>query len=655
MERQPTDVRLISGLVLLFFVSFASMRIKAEEYHLSSPDENLRVIVRVEDEITYAIDQADASLLRPSKIAMTLQDGTVFGRSPKVDQFHRRSVNRTVSPVVPVKYERIRDHFNEVKITFSGPYALIFRAYNEGVAYRFKTTVADPVTVEHETAQFVFPEDASIYVKEEQKFHSNHEVPYTRTRISDISSNGKYSLPALVDRADGPKLLITESDVRDYPNLWYRGHEKTGLKGLFPRYPLEEDRKGNVSRRADFIARTQGTREFPWRVVILAENDVDLLTNELVYLLAKPSQIDDPSWIDPGLTILDWWGRRHIFGVDFEAGVNTETMKYYIDFCARRNIPYYLIDADWTERYDLRNVAPDVDIEEVVEYSHKKQVGLILWVNWKALQNEFKPILDQFEDWGIRGIKVDYMDRDDQKMVNFYHRVARACAKRNMFINFHGSYKPTGLRRTFPNVFTREGFIEFEYNGWSKNANPRHHMILPFTRMVLGPLDYIPATLNNARKSNFCPVGDRPMGQGTRAHSIALAVLFESPIQMIPDSPSDYDRAPRCTRFITGIPVTWDETVGLAGDVGQYAAVARRHGKVWYVAAATNWSARELSLDLSFLGSGAYRCEYIQDGPNSKNRAIDHEHGETRVTRSTEIPLQLAPGGGWVARLSPED
>ena len=410
--------------------------------------------------------------------------------------------------------------------------------------------------------------------------------------------------------------------------------------------------QGRVTKHADSIAKTEGARTYPWRILALAREDGDLITNQLVYLLAAPLALDDISWIKPGVVTFDWWGRRNIYGVDFKAGINTATAKYFIDFASAYGFEYFLFDDGWSDRTNLLEVIADLDMEEVCAYAKQKGVGVMLWMVWATLDRQYKEAFDKFAEWGIAGVKIDFMDRDDQKMVNFYHRMAKEAAARKMVIDFHGAYKPTGLRRAYPNVLTREGLIEVEQNGWSDLANPEHHTLLPFIRMVAGPMDYIPGTMNNAQKHNFRPVGDRPMGLGTRAHDLALFVILESPVQMLPDAPSDYYREHECTEFMAQIPVEWDETRVLEAKVGDYVMLARRRGSTWFVGAITDWDRRKFELRLDFLDDGAYAMEAIRDGINADVRAIDYKKENRAVRKGQTLELDLVPGGGWVARIS---
>lgn len=627
-----------------------------QDFTLNSPNDKLVVHINTKPNISFSVNLAEKTLVAANSISMTM-DNRVLGKTPKVKKTETRTVDQSIQPEIREKNKTVRDNYNELLIQFDQAYSLIFRAYDNGVAYRFSTEIKNDVVVFSENAHYQFSDSDSVFVCKETEFGSSYEKPYSRHSISEIEDDALITLPVLVDKKSGIKILIMESDLEDYPGMWLKPGQSASFNTVFPAYPLNEDNSGNayskgrVGKKAQYIARTAGTRDFPWRILAIAENDADLLTNQLVYQLAQPCQIEDPSWIKPGWVILDWWARRNIFGVDFKAGFNTETSKYFIDFCADYGIKYFLLDDGWSNRENLLDVNPAINMEQVTAYAKEKGVGVVLWCIWATLDRQYEEALDQFYKWGIEGIKIDFMNRDDQKMVNYYHKMAKETAKRKMIIDFHGAYKPAGLRRMYPNVLTREGFIEFEYNGWKDNANPNHHTLLPFIRGVAGPMDYIPGTFNNATKKNYRPVGDKPMGQGTRAHSIALAIIMESPMQMIPDSPSDYMREEECSRFLMGIPVEWDETKVLDAKIGDYIILARRNNDVWYVSAITDWQPRKFEIDFSFLEKGQYKINYIKDGKNADTRAIDYKMGEETVSRNETRKINLAPGGGWIARI----
>jgi alpha-glucosidase len=409
-----------------------------------------------------------------------------------------------------------------------------------------------------------------------------------------------------------------------------------------------------VTSTKDYISKTSGTRTFPWRAFVIASTDVKLVESDLIYKLAKPCMIENTSWIKPGQVAWDWWNANNIYGVDFRAGINNETYKYYIDFAAKNGIEYVILDEGW---YPLGNIfvsVPEINVPELCKYAESKHVGVILWVVWKTFWDKIDEAIALYEKWGVKGVKVDFMQRDDQKIVNFYLEAAKKTAEHHLLIDFHGAYKPDGLGRTWPNALTREGVKGMENDKWSKEVTPEHDVTLPFTRMIAGPMDYTPGALVNMDKANFTPNFTRPESQGTRAHQVALYIIYESPLQMLSDSPSNYMKEQETTDFIVKVPVVWDDIIGIDGKVGDYILLARRSGKEWFAGALTNWTARDMDLDLSFLPVGKYSMDIFQDGINADRYAGDYKHLKTIVKSGDKVKIHLAPGGGWAARITPE-
>ncbi|MBN2316547.1 MAG: glycoside hydrolase family 97 protein [Sedimentisphaerales bacterium] len=624
-----------------------------EDYDVVSPDKALRLKVTVNEKIHYSVSHQSKVLVEPSAISLKLSSGTVLGVNPQVRQVKRREVDEKIFPVVQVKRRKILDQFNELALEFEGGFGLICRAYNDGVAYRFVTDLDGEIKVVMEEATFNFPGDYGVYFPEEESFQTHSEREYKYYSLSEIKEGMMCSLPALVDVKEGPKVLITEADLEDYAGLYLRGAGSRSLYGKFPAYALaeraENDRDVPVTKRADFIAKTNGKRSFPWRVMIVAKKDGDLIESELVYKLAKPLQLKDTSWIKPGKVAWDWWNFNNVYGVDFRAGVNTETYKYYIDFAARYGLEYIILDEGWYVLGDLTKVVDGMDMEELFRYAKSKNVGIIPWVIWKTLDDQLDVAMDQFEKWGAKGLKVDFMQRDDQWMVNYYHKIAKEGAKRHMLIDFHGSYKPTGLRRTYPNVITREGVRGLENCKWGTAANPEHDVVIPFIRMVAGPMDYTPGAMNNAQWKNFNAVFNRPMSLGTRCHQLAMYVVYESPLQMLADTPTNYLKEPECMEFLAKVPTVWDETKVLDGKVADYVIIARKSGADWYVGAMTDWTARELTVDFSFLDPGRHTIDIYKDGINADRNGNDYKKVTARISSGDTLKIKLAPGGGWAA------
>jgi alpha-glucosidase len=631
--------------------------VKMKEYRLSSPDRKLSAVIRIDSTIRFELFRNGSSLMSSEAIGIQLADGTFTGKDPVVKKSSQNKVDQVIKPEIREKSESIRDNYEELMLVFKPDYSLEFRMYNEGLAYRIRLDKPGDIVINNELGGYRFHPDDSVCLALEKNFYSAYENPYVYKTIGTLTAGDRFYLPVLVHKADGNGLWLGESNIRDYPGMWLEKSTGSSVRSIFPGYPLKIKEEGSpysqtkVAEYAPYIARTKGTRTLPWRIVAVSEKDADLITNQLVYLLADPSAIADPSWIKPGWVILDWWARRNIFGVDFKADINTETAKYFIDFCAKYGITYYLFDDGWSDLGNILKLRPGLDMDAVVAYAKQKDVKILLWLAAATLERQMTEALDLYEKWGIAGIKVDFMNRDDQQMMNYYEKVLRETANRHMVVNFHGTCKSTGMRRTWPNLLTQEGLIEFEFSGCSDWDNPDHHNTLPFLRNVAGPMDYIPGTFNNVVKKDFRINGDYPAGMGTRAHFIAMAVTTMSPMQMIPDAPSDYEREPDCARFLLSIPVTWNETRVLEAKMGDYVIIARRNGKDWYIGATTDWTPRDFTLDFSFLPSGTFTLDLVRDGINADIRAIDYKMETIQVTRDTRLRIHLAPGGGWAGRI----
>jgi alpha-glucosidase len=661
--RTPFYSKLTSSKVPAIFFALLMLAAPAfaqSQHQLRSPDGRIEVQIRIADRIYYSVILDDNAkrpakpLLRDSTLSLRV-DQQVLGLNPKVTAAKTRNINDVIDVPVPRKSAQIREAFNELRLEMEGNYTVVFRAYDEGVAYRFETSLSgSEIKIGDEEARFKFGGDYTAYFPREDSFFSHNERDFRPMPLSKIEPTTIASIPAVID-ADGVKIAIADSDIEDYPGLWLRGNSDNSLEAIFPPYPLKEELTGDrdlrVSQSAEYIAVTRGNRSFPWRVIGIAENDRDLITNQLVYLLAKTSQVPDTSWIKPGKVAWDWWNANNIYGVDFKAGINTQTYKYYIDFASKYGIEYIILDEGWYKLGNLLNVVPDINVEELVAYGRQKHVGVILWVIWKTLDDQLEPALNQFEKWGVKGIKVDFMQRDDQKLIAFYHKVCREAAKRHLLVDFHGGVRPATMTRTWPNLISTEGVKGLEWNKWSEETTPEHDLELPFTRMFLGPMDYTPGAMLNATKSSFAHVFMRPMSQGTRCHQLAMYVVFESPLQMLADSPSNYLREPETMEFLGPVPTTWDETKPLDGKITDYVVVARRKGSDWYVGAMTDWTARDLEIDFSFLPAGKFEMESFEDGPNANRFASDYRRTKQQVDRSMKIKIRLAEGGGWAARL----
>lgn len=652
---------LLTASILLQISLFAAAAEAQSTPSLHSPDSRIEIKISTGERFSYSVSFNGKMLLQDSTLSITI-DQQILGLQPKILAAKQRSVDQTIAPAVRQKSAQIRERYNELRLELEGAYAVVFRAYNEGVAYRIETSLPESqVRITSEEVNFNFAGDYNVYYPKEDSFFSHNERKFLYLPLKEIAPAAIASLPAVVDTRDGIKLAIAEADVDDYPGLWLRGNSNNSLTAVFPPYPLKEefrkdrgrDRDFQVTEKADYIALTNGTRTFPWRLIGVAEKDGDLITNQLVYLLGRPTELTDTSWIRPGKVAWDWWNANNIDGVDFKSGINTQTYKYYIDFASKYGIEYIILDEGWYKLGHQLEVVPEINIEELVAYGRQKKVGIILWTVWKTLDEQFAAAFDQFEKWGVKGIKVDFMQRDDQKVINFYTRVCREAAKRKLLVDFHGAIRPATMTRTWPNLINTEGVKGLENNKWSEDVTPEHDVTLPFTRMFLGPMDYTPGAMRNATKANFAKIFNQPMSQGTRCHQLAMYVVYESPLQMLADAPSNYLREPAAMEFLGPVPTVWDETKVLDAKIGDYIIVARRHGREWYVGAMTDWTAREFEIDLSFLAAGSFQLDAFADGINADKYASDYLRVRRSVTKSSKVKIKLAEGGGWAARIYP--
>lgn len=649
----------MKGFLMLFLSIFFCTAGKAQKYSLVSPDSKLSVEIENDQQgirlkmlngADKVLDLSDLGMVTSQKIADPLQ----------VKKTKRNAVNEVITPSIRERSKTYRNEYNELVMTFKSNQSLTFRLFNEGLAYRFSTAANDSLIVFRETLNIQFQEGDSVRFQSGKSFNSSYEQPYEFKKLNELDLAKLYNLPILVEKQNGQFVMITESDLYNYPGLWLKSTGASQITATHPHYPktLINTKSRYSSRQVgetyDYIARVAGQRTYPWRIFAVADQEDGLINNNMVYLLASPTELKDLSWVKPGVVMFDWWAKNNIYGVDFKAGINTETAKYFIDFCAEKGFRYFLFDDGWSPKEDLLHPVSGLNMEEVTAYAKTKGVDVMLWVIWNTMIEQWEEAFDQFERWGIKGIKTDFMNRDDQQMVEFYEAMASKTAEKKMVLNFHGAYKPAGLSRKYPNVLTREALIEFEQSGVSYHDNPEHHNLLPYIRMFTGAMDYIPATMRNANKNNFKPLNDYPMGWGTRAHSMAMFIILNSPMTMLPGSPSDYYREKECTDFLAKIPVEWDETRLLAGKISKYTVLARRSGTEWHIGAITNEDQRIIELSTDFLKPGKYQIEIIEDGINAATAATDYKLSQRQINAGETLKLELAPGGGWLARITPE-
>jgi alpha-glucosidase len=641
-----------------------------KQFTLKSPNGKLETNIDVGKTVEYSVFHDGDMMLAKSSVAMILADGSAFGIDARLSGSSTGTVNQTIDAPV-YKRSKIIENYNELTLKFKGDYNIIFRAYDDGIAYRFVSTSKKPFIVENEQAEFNFPADRKAFIAYankpettplEKQFSNSFEQPYHNIPLSEWNKKRLGILPLVVEGAKGKKVCIAEADLINYPGMFlYPGETANSLKGVFAPYPKDTRQGGHnelqilVDSRESYIAKFDGAVSFPWRAVIVAEKDAELADSDMVYKLATPAQ-GDYSWIKPGKVAWDWWNDWNLYGVDFRAGINNETYRYYIDFASKYGIEYVILDEGWAvnKKADLFQVIPEINLPELIAYAESKNVGLILWAGYYAFDRDMEAICKHYGEMGVKGFKVDFMDRDDQIMVDFHRRAAETGAKYKVLIDFHGTYKPTGLQRTYPNVINFEGVNGLEQLKWSgpELDQVTYDVTIPFIRQVAGPMDYTQGAMRNATKGNYRSVYNETMSQGTRCRQLAEYVIFESPLNMLCDSPSNYMSEQECTEFIAAVPTVWDNTVSLSGEIGKYVSIARKKGADWYVGAMTNWDARRMELDLSFLGEGNFKGEVFKDGINARRAARDYRKETIDIPADRKLPIYMAPGGGYVIRIT---
>ncbi|MGS2738219.1 glycoside hydrolase family 97 protein [Sinomicrobium sp. M5D2P17] len=638
---------------LLTFLCAGFTTSYAQDLKLHSPDGRIELSVHLGDKIYYSISCGGELLLKECYLQMTTED-KVLGKVPELSDKKYSSTDKVLRPVVPLKYAEIQDHYNALRMDFKNKYSVEFRAYDDGIAYRFITSMKKDVKVMAEDFVIGFPENYQAHLQQTSSFKTSYEYPYTHVKTTDFTEERKMStLPVLIDTGKKHKILISESGLSDYPCMFLKGTGNNGMRSVFPKYPLEfgkdGDRSVTIKEEADYIARTSGKRSYPWRYFVIATEDHQLITNNMTFKLSEPNKIEDPSWIKPGQVSWEWWNGASPYGVDFVSGCNLETYKYYIDFASRFGIPYIIMDEGWAKSTrDPYTPNPDVNLFELIRYGKEKNVKIVLWLTWLTVENNFE-LFRTFKEWGIAGVKIDFMDRSDQWMVNYYERVAREAAKNELFVDFHGSFKPAGLERAYPNVLSYEGVLGMEQMG---NAVPDNSIYFPFMRNAVGPMDYTPGAMISMQPEVYCSRRPNSAGVGTRAYQMALFVVFESGLQMLADSPTNYYREQECTEFITQVPTTWDETRVLAVKVGEYVLVAKRKGRKWYIGGMANSKEKEriMEISLDFLSAGKdWKITSFEDGINADRQAMDYKKKVRQIHNKEKITVRMVRNGGFAA------
>lgn len=634
---------------LIFILFLCSLSLVAKPVDIISPEGKNKVVIETDGKVTYSVFRDGVQILANSPLSLTVGD-RIWGEDKKCGKIEKKSVSEPVRFVVPRKYKETLNSYNQIVLNYKG-YKIEFRVYNDGVAYRFISTAENNNPVKGEQVQYRFTQDHISYTLLTDQLQNWFEQDYTVKNINALPRDSFSVAPVMVE-VDKYKVLLAEADLYNYAGMYLRPGEKS-FSGVFAYYPDKEeptdgDNKIYAATRKDYIVPQCGKRSFPWRITGVFDNDYDILNSELIYLLSEDVPKDaDYSWIKPGKVLWDWWNDRNIYNVDFKSGINTDTYLYLIDYAAKHNIEYILIDEGWSERNDLLKLNPAVDIPLICKYADTKGVGVQLWAKWVNVDRQLNEAFDRFVEWGVKGVKIDFMDRNDAKMVNFFERVAIKGAENKLLIDFHGSYPNEGMRRKYPNLMTREGVVGLEYNKWSKRATVKHDVIIPYLRMWAGPMDYTPGAMLNAHPETFYDNQHEPMSQGTRSHQLAMYVVYESSLQMVSDSPAKYDENMASFEFIKSTPAVWDETVPLAGKIGEYIVVARRSGDTWYIGAMNGDTPRTIEVDLSFLGQGVKRIKAHIDGVNASHQAKDFRVVESAVTNH-KLKIDMVRGGGYM-------
>lgn len=643
------------SFLMLFILSVcAGNSFGQKKQELTSPDGNIRISVDVKGQLSYDLAYQENLLLENCQIGMQV-NGKGLGVNPKLSNAKRQHIKEIINPVVPFKFSTIENECNQLLLKFAGNYSVEFRAYNDGVAYRFITNNKGDVEVGSETLKLNFPQEYLLHVQQAGRFKTSYEESYKHLKSSEWKEDNKIAtMPVLIDTRKDYKILISESSLTDYPATFFKS-TGNGLYAVHPKQPTEfgddGDRSLKLLKEADYIAKTNGKRSFPWRYFVISKEDGQLIENTMTARLAEKSLITDPSWIKPGVTTWEWWNGATPYGqdVNFVAGCNTETYKYFVDFASKYGIPYVLLDEGWAKSTrDPYTPNANLDLQELIRYAKGKNVNIILWLTWLAVENNFD-LFATYEQWGVKGVKIDFMDRSDQWMVNYYERVAKKAAEHHLFVDFHGSFKPAGLEYKYPNVLSYEGVRGMEQMG---GCRPDNSVYYPFIRNAVGPMDYTPGAMYNYQPESYR--ADRPNSGniGTRAYQMALFVLFETGIQMMADNPTLYYQNDECTKFMANVPLTTDETISLAAKVGEYAIVAKRKGNKWYIGGMTNnqMKQREFDLSLDFLEGGKnYQMTSFEDGSNADRQAMHYYKKKTSVKKGQTIHVKMARNGGFAA------
>jgi alpha-glucosidase len=646
--------KLAVGVVLLGVLS-AGPAFGEGNYFVFSPDGKIKAQVTVDDSLTYSVWCDGKAIIVNSPLSLEFEEGPPLGPSVRV-RAHRRITKNERWKSIYGQHSEIADNYNELWVALheSAPperqLRLAFRAYNDGVAFRYylpKHGGGEKFVLTKEDSQFRFAKDHTVWAADYKKFVSHQEEEFKKIRLSNIKPESVIGVPLLVQVDDSLYVAITEANLTDWAGMYLCGAKSDSGKGV--------GLTTKLSPRPDGKGLVKGTKPHysPWRVIIIGRRPGDLIESEIILNLNEPCAIKDTSWIKPGKMAWDhWWSG--------DAKMDTATLKEYIQLAADMDFPYQLVDWKWYGENPLHNpdldittVEPEVDMPELLKFAKERNVKLVLWLHWTHTDKQYEEAFALYEKWGVAGVKIDFMQRDDQEMVNWYHKIVKKAAEHHLLVNFHGAYKPTGFRRTYPNLITREGVLGNEFNKWSKRVTPEHNCTIPFTRMLAGPMDYTPGGFLNRSRKKFRTNVKPTEVMGTRCHELAKFVIYDSPLCCVCDHPSNYKGQPGL-EFLRVVPTVWDDTKVINGEVGKYITMARRSGEKWFIGAMTNWTRRTVQIGLDFLGEGKYTAHIFADAPDSKENAEKLIKEERTVTAKDSLTAVMVPGGGFAVYLIPE-
>lgn len=645
----------ITILAAIIILCMTASSAKVQKHSVSSPDDKIKVTVSLADGITYDVHYGNELVLSGCRMSLDV-NGKVLGSTPSLKSVNRKSVDRVKRPLLHLKYAEVPDRFNQMTLKMKGGYSIEFRAYDDGIAYRFVTDLGGKVEIDNEDISIFFPEETDLVLQQCDRFRTSYEERYTFVKASDWKESQKMAhYPILAITAKGTKVLMSESDLIDYPAAFFRSNDANGFTAVFPKVPAKEkprsDKSNDILLSEKYIAKTDGTREFPWRYFVITADEAGLVETTMTCRLARDCKLDDVSWINPGQASWEWWNGAIPYGpdVDFKAGLNVETYKYFMDFASKYGIRYIVMDEGWAkDNMDPFTPNPDCDLHDIIAHGNKVGVGVILWLTWRCVE-ENPGLFAKFAEWGVKGVKIDFMDRSDQWMVNFYERSVKEAAKHKLFVNYHGAYKPAGLEYMYPNLLSYEGVTGMEQMG---NCKPENSIYLPFIRNAVGPMEYTPGAMNSMQPDNYSARRPNSGSIGTRAYQMALFVVFESGLQMLADNPTLYYNNDDCTRFITSVPQLWDDTKVLSAKLGEHLVVAKRNGDEWFIGgiSAEHKEPIEMDVPLDFLPEGrSLTITSFEDGINADRQAMHYVKKSREVRKGDTIRIRMMRNGGYAA------